>query len=282
MLLLGSSGMLGGEIANVLKQEPKIEVLAVNRSTRVEGKEFSAGESNINVLLEEFRPNYVLNAIGIIKQKEVLYKSREIETEMQKVNSKFPHMVAESCLETGAAFIQIATDCVFSGERGPYDEFSPHDAIDNYGKSKSAGEVNFPNSLNIRCSIIGTEKYSSYSLWSWLLSQPEKASIHGYTNHLWNGVTTKTFAQMLRGLIMQRHEISGTYHLVPRDYVSKFELLKILADKNQRGDLNISEYSATPAIDRRLNTQFKDVNELLWKCAGYRYVPSIEEVIKDH
>ena len=36
---------------------------------------------------------------------------------------------------------QIATDCVFSGKIGGYNELSNHDDLDIYGVSKSMGEV---------------------------------------------------------------------------------------------------------------------------------------------
>ena len=48
---------------------------------------------------------------------------------------------------------QIATDCVFDGEKGNYSELDSHNARDVYGKSKSLGEVNNKNFYNLRCSF---------------------------------------------------------------------------------------------------------------------------------
>ena len=72
---------------------------------------------------------------------------------------------------------QIATDCVFSGTVGNYNEMAKHDALDVYGKTKSLGEVNIKNFFNIRVSIIGKELDTKNSLVEWFLSNEKKEKI---------------------------------------------------------------------------------------------------------
>ena len=97
--------------------------------------------------------------------------------------------------------IQIATDCVYSGKTGGYNEDSLHDALDAYGKTKSLGEVRSSTFLNIRSSIIGPEINHKVLLLEWFLKQPKGAVLNGFSNHLWNGVTTLQFAELCLTII---------------------------------------------------------------------------------
>ena len=52
--------------------------------------------------------------------------------------------------------IHVTTDCVFSGKDGNYNENSIHDETNDYGISKSLGEL--CDTTIIRTSIIGENK----------------------------------------------------------------------------------------------------------------------------
>ena len=88
---------------------------------------------------------------------------------------------------------QIATDCVYDGSNKLYSENSLHNPLDVYGKSKSLGEVDNKNFFNIRASIIGKEIKNHKSLYDWFRNQNKNSKVNGFTNHLWNGITTKSF-----------------------------------------------------------------------------------------
>ena len=57
-----------------------------------------------------------------------------------KVNSLFPFQLSKIIKLKKNKIYQI-TDCVFSGEKGNYNEMSEHDALDVYGKTKSLGKL---------------------------------------------------------------------------------------------------------------------------------------------
>jgi len=56
------------------------------------------------------------------------------------VNATGAQAVAKAAAAIGACLIQISTDCVFSGEGGPFSEDDPVGPINAYGASKLAGE----------------------------------------------------------------------------------------------------------------------------------------------
>jgi len=78
----------------------------------------------------------------------------------------------------GARLVHISTDCVFSGLRGGYTELDHPDSDDLYGRTKLLGEVDYPDAVTLRTSIIGHELRGGRSLLSWFLSQEGK--VKGY------------------------------------------------------------------------------------------------------
>ena len=246
--ILGATGMLGSACAKVLPDAIK--------PTR---KDFDALVDTPNF------QGWVINCIGAIPQRI------NDPALMNKLNSEFPHKIES------AKVIQIVTDCVFSGQKGNYSESSPKDPIDLYGRTKLSGET--ARSLKIRCSIIGPDK-SNASLFEWVRQQPENSRIDGYADHYWNGVSTHAFALLAKGIIETDYWHSRTVHFVPRDFVSKYELVKLIAKKVGRNDIQIHKKITGNPINRTLGTDFPEINKKLWKLAGFDEIPTIQEIVE--
>jgi dTDP-4-dehydrorhamnose reductase len=260
ILILGASGMLGHKIADELAD---LDALALSRS------EYEAFHSLESFDLTE--NDWVINCIGSIPQ-----KNDDVETFI-RVNALFPKFLAD----TKASVIQIATDCVFDGAKGSYTESDPKTAKDIYGLTKYLGEVSRDRFLNLRASIIGPELTSKKSLFEWVRTQPKGASIYGFANHHWNGVTTQAFAKVVRGLIKTQIKLGGTFHLVPGDQVSKYQLVKMIAAATGRTDLTIKPKIVEP-IDRTLQTDFPNMNSMFWRVAGYESAPTVQQMIYEN
>jgi len=249
--ILGSTGMLGSACAKLFPE-------AVTPS-RIE----------FDALVDEPKfSGWVINCIGAIPQR---ISNPEL---MYKLNAELPKKLANS----NAKVIQIATDCVFSGRKGKYTELSDKDPTDLYGKTKWEGEQS--PIMKIRCSIIGPDKTNA-SLFEWVRKQPEGATIPGYTDHFWNGVSTNIFAKLTKGIIEANFWQNKTFHFVPSDYVSKFELVKLIAERTNRLDLNIIQKDTGKSINRTLATAYPEINKHLWKLAGYDQMPSIREIVEE-
>jgi dTDP-4-dehydrorhamnose reductase len=278
--------MLGSTLARYLT--PLVdEVVEINRSgtSIVNGNKvltFDAVQGQlIREYLEREQFDLVVNAVGLIKQ--LINESNQEDTKIAYlINSDLPRELNAYAKHSSTPIIQIGTDCVYSGLGGNYSEDSEFDCNDLYGLSKVSGELESKSMMTIRCSIIGHEVKSSVSLMDWFLSQPASTSVNGYTNHIWNGVTTLTFARVIHGVISKNTYSPGTIHLVPKDQISKFELLQILAEKFGRKDIEIKEFEAEIGVNRTLATLFPHKNEQLWLNAGYTQVPSIAELIQEY
>jgi len=289
ILILGATGMLGSQVLKTLQELKNFKIYATFKNSKkitalrklieindnVSFIKFNVGLFN-KIKLSKF--NYIINCIGLIKP-YINEKNQSTILEALKVNSLFPHQLITSSKKV--KIFQIATDCVFDGKKGNYIETDSHNPIDVYGKTKSLGELKYSNFFNIRCSIIGPELDSHKSLLDWFRFLPLNSKIKGFKNHDWNGVTTYAFGKVLSGIIKSNLKIPQTIHLIPKNSLNKFNLLKTFKKHFLRNDISISAINFKDKINRTLNTTYAEINKKLWKSAGYKSIPTIEHLIKE-
>jgi len=289
ILILGSTGMLGSQVLRTLQELKNFKIYATYKDNKKLSilKNLVKINSNVNfvkfnigflskIKLSKF--DYIVNCIGIIKP-YINEKDQSSILEAIKVNSLFPHQLITASKKV--KIFQIATDCVFDGSKGNYVEIDGHDPIDVYGKTKSLGELKYPNFFNIRCSIIGPELGAHKSLLDWFKFLPLNSKIKGFKNHNWNGITTYAFGKVIYGLIKSNLKIPQTIHLVPKNSINKFNLLKIFKKLFLRKDIFISPINSKDKINRTLKTTYPDLNKKIWKSAGYKDIPTLEYLIKE-
>jgi len=236
VLVLGVTGMLGSTLFRYLSAETNYQVWGTLRSP-AGCKHFSSDTysrliSHIDVLdsdnlvsvMEQVRPDVVINCVGLIKQ---LADAKDPLTALP-LNAMFPHRLANLCALSGARLVHISTDCVFSGHKGMYAEQDVSDAKDLYGKSKFIGELHdASHAVTLRTSIIGHELQSNESLIDWFLSQKE--STKGYEKAIFSGLPTIELARVIKKYVIPRPELNGLYH-VSVEPIDKLSLLKLVAE----------------------------------------------------
>ncbi len=292
VVILGTTGMLGSIILDLFTKNDDFDLIATYRNeTDAEKLKDTYGVVDFRVLdventsVENIKEvvadaKWVVNAIGVIKP--YIHDDNVEESERAiRINSLFPYNLGKATSETDAKVLQIATDCVYSGNKGQYIESDAHDALDVYGKTKSLGETYLDNMLHLRCSIVGPELKAHLSLLDWFLSQDNNAEVNGYTNHQWNGITTLHFARIIRGIIKEDININHIQHIVPGNLISKANLLKNFAKEFGRDDITINSVEAPKIIDRTLATTNNKLNCEIWKAAGYSTPPTIEQMIAE-
>lgn len=218
--VFGSNGMLGHVVVETLN--PHYHVVPVTRDM------FDATTDDLGKVLRHVNNNdVVINCIGAIPQKNPSTR------DYIQLNTLFPLKIQHLMSRIGFKFIHITTDCVFDGKKGSYVETDEHTANDIYGTTKSLGEPRF--ACVIRTSIIGEELTGKKSLLEWVRSNKD-GQIFGYTNHLWNGVTCKTLANVILKIIQTNEYWTGVRHIHSPNIVSKYDLCKYI---NEAYDLNI-------------------------------------------
>ena len=260
ILVLGGDGMLGHQMFKSLSSKHDVRVTLRQRlsaykefnlftaENAYEGVEVGSVDGLIEVL-GEFRPEAVVNAVGIVKQRSTAKES----VPSLEINSLFPHRLAGLCKAAGVRMVHMSTDCVFSGRKGRYRETDLSDAEDLYGRTKYLGEVYESHCVTLRTSIIGKELSRKQGLLEWFMSQ--RGSVQGFTNALFSGFTTLELSRIIEKVLTEYPEKGGLYH-VSSDPISKFDLLTLIKRKmGLRIEIVPTE---EPRLDRSLDsTKFR-------------------------
>jgi len=286
VVVLGSSGMLGSHVTRFLEDQEHniVESNRNSKSSLKTGRIFhlDATEGNLLETLANYKNfDYLINCIGVIRHK-IRTDNVDSIISCTLVNSIFPLELSKFAVTSKCKVINIYTDCVFSGEKGVYTESDTKDPTDLYGYTKMIGEQNSSQTMNIRSSFVGKELNNKVELLSWLINQPENGKILGYINHFWNGVTALHIAKIINAIISKGLFKNGTFHLVPSDSVTKFNLISQIAKFASREDIFISPIEAEQSINRTLTTNFPEFNLAMWEAAGYRSVPTVDALIKEY
>ena len=277
VIVLGSTGMLGSAVHRQLVSAG----LDVIEASRTSGLKFDARELQSHRLIQVGdleAGDYIVNCVGLTKSRinEQSIDSRALAV---RLNVDFPNDLALAAENAGVRVIQVATDCVFSGTLGSYSESAKHDAEDVYGKTKSLGETPSHAVMHLRCSLIGPELGRNSLFFEWVRQQPEGASILGFTNHMWNGLTSNVFGQIVSGIVKDGLFVPGVQHLVPEDKVSKDQLVRVELEALERADVKVSSVEAPYKVDRTLSTHNDQANLNLFAAAGYKNPPTIAEMV---
>ncbi len=265
IVVLGSTGMLGWAVGNHFIQTSVTDNISL--SYRDERYAYGRNKFFFGIPYNKYsfckiEGDVVINCIGVIKP----FAEKNVAHTIL-VNSVFPHELADYCKSKGIKLIHITTDCVYSGATGAYDENSPHDSMDVYGRSKSMGEPG--NCMVIRTSIIGEEVKGKVSFVEWAKSN-RGGRLKGFQNHYWNGLTTNQCAKVFEEIIRRDLYQEGVFHVFSPAPVSKYELLN-LTNERFKLNLEIESINADPPINRSLTT-IKDLNKTLT-------IPTIQEQI---
>ena len=276
VLVLGASGMLGNAVLKFFSESSGFDVYGSARSSTVlkllpkklhshvlTGIDIESFDSIAN-LFAVVHPDVVINCIGLVKQ----LAEADDPLAAIPINAILPHRLARLCQVGKARLVHMSTDCVFSGSKGMYEEADAPDANDLYGRTKFLGEVDYPNAITLRTSIIGHELAGNRSLVGWFLAQ--EGSVKGFKRAIFSGLPTVEIARIIRDHVIPNPELRGLHH-VSADPINKYDLLRLVAQVYEKNIEIIPDNTLT--IDRSLNSaSFRDLT-------GY-IPPAWEELVR--
>jgi len=280
ILILGGSGMLGHQLFKHLKDRHDVratlrqEIAAFTKFNIFNSRNAYSGidvrsTDKLEEIFNDFHPNVVVNAVGIIKQ---LPSAKESIPSIA-INALFPHQLALICQQKTTRMIHLSTDCVFSGKKGNYREKDPADAQDLYGRTKLLGEVGEKPCITLRTSMIGKELIRKESLLEWFLSRKE--SVKGFKNAIFSGFTTQELSRIIEMIVTQYPTASGVYH-VSSDPISKYDLLLMIKKRLKLPHKIVADESFV--CDRSLNSS-KFRRQFNFNPPGWEQM--VEELAKD-
>jgi dTDP-4-dehydrorhamnose reductase len=274
ILVLGANGMAGHVITIGLRESfSNYDVISVARSNSLIKPTFLLDISNfidLEKLIHKVVPDIIINCIGLL--------NKNAEDNPEKailINSYLPHFLESITKLSKIKIIHISTDCVFSGKEGNYLESSFKNGVGFYAQSKALGEIINNKDLTIRTSIIGPEiNNNGIGLFHWYYNQT--GQISGYTNALWTGVTTIELLRAINASI--KENLTGLYHLVNNQKISKYDLLNIINDEFKR-DVIILKDSKYKIDKSLLNTR----SDFSFRVKEYRdMLTEVNKWVKKH
>ncbi len=152
--------------------------------------------------------------------------------EASAINSEAPAFLARLAQELKSHFVYISTDAVFDGKQGNYSETDTPAPVNVYGETKLHGEQQVlqgsPLPLAIRVNIYGWNAQPKLSLAEWILSRLDSGkTVPGFTDVHFTPLLVNDLAELL--LAMLDRGLSGLYHVVGSERVSKFEFARRVA-----------------------------------------------------
>lgn len=238
VLILGAKGMAGHMISLYLKENTDWDIISWGRE-EFEVKEEIKWKEKIQEVNSSNQIDCIINCIGILKP--VANANPILGVRM---NSLFPHELAKLGTELKTKVIHLSSDC--------------WEDLDVYGRSKRAGEIDYPDHLTIRTSIIGPElKNDGSGLFQWFMTQ--KSEVNGFVNHYWDGVITLELAKMIKSLIEKKSDLTNIIEFRTKNKVSKFELLSYL---NETFEKNIKLGKKETEVVDKTNNQADILCEL--------------------
>jgi len=275
--------MLGQMVKRVLSRQEELTVKSTSHYKKTLDSLLFNVENGIDglrqILEQQKHIDYIINCIGILSS-NIDENDQESVRRSILINALFPNELANLTQEFGVRVIQISTDGVFAKISGVCLEDSPCNCDDVYGKTRSLGEVNATNFLNLRCSIIGPSPYSQRGLLNWFLSLPKGSTVYGYTDQMWTGITTLQFSNLCHKLITDdffdvvRRE-SAVHHFCPNRSVSKYELLQLFRSHFRNDIIVKPSINRDQAVSRTLDTKYNGIKE------KFRYNNSMQKAIKE-
>lgn len=176
-------------------------------------------------IFERVRPDTVIHAAG---NKDVKFCENNA-AEAERINGLGTQNVAHACRKIGASLLYLSTDLVFDGLRGAYKEDELPQPSLAYGRSKLQGERFAREELKDVAICRSGGVYGKGSpLLSWLSAELEAGRTVDCFEDVFNTPTyAENLAEMMEAIMKKR--LTGVFHTVGRERVSRFEFFKCYA-----------------------------------------------------
>lgn len=230
VLITGAGGQLGCSLSNLLANNEKYEILALDFS--------GLDITNRNAVLsriDSFRPDIIINAAAYTSVDQA-----EIDTSSAyNVNVKGVQYLAEAAIKHNSAILHISTDYVFDGYKsGKYKETDIVNPLCVYGKSKAEGEhlllTSVPKTIILRTSWAFGEHGDNFVKTVLRLAKTRDTlgivadQIGGPT---YTGDIAAALIQIAEKIVNDEKIQYGIYHFTGMPYVSWFDFAKAILDE---------------------------------------------------
>ena len=232
ILITGASGLLGANLA--LTTGGQHDVVAIYHNHAIASDQFRSQradlslEDNVFDLVDRTKPEWIIHCAAATN----VDRCQEDPAMAWRYNVDMTRYLAEAARRTGSRMVYISTDSVFDGCHGNYNEKDMPVPINEYAKSKLAGEQAARTELDsvilIRTNFYGWNVQNKLSLAEWILKNLERGrSINGFQDVYFTPILVTDLANII--LLMIEQEVHGLYHVAGGQRCNKYEFGRKLA-----------------------------------------------------
>jgi dTDP-4-dehydrorhamnose reductase len=238
VLVTGANGLLGQALVERLVDD-EVEVTATARDDTLRAGADCAyrpmdvtDPDAVTAAFEAVEPDVVVNCAAMSD----VTACDEDRNRAWATNARAVKRLAKHCTDRRAHLIQVSTDFVFNGKRGPYDEDARPDPVNYYGRTKLAAEnalreVGVPDWTVVRTVLLyGTGAALSRSnIVQWMMEQLAAGeTIHVVTDQHRTPTYVPDLADGIARVIDR--DATGIYHMSGREMVTIHELAETVAE----------------------------------------------------
>jgi len=233
ILVTGASGLLGASVVlQAVETHRPVTGLCWRHLLQVSGADTYTvdltNSAETRRVIADLRPSSIIHCAAATG----VDWCEDHPDQADQINVCASSLLAELAQEIDAQFLQISTDSVFDGERGNYSEKDPPAPLNVYAKTKLAAELgvlrHHRSPLIARANFYGWNAQEKQSLGEWILGQLRNGNpVPGFTDVYFCPMLVNHLAEML--LTMLDRGISGIYHVVGSERISKYEFARRLA-----------------------------------------------------
>ena len=224
ILLFGRNGQVGWELQRTLAPLGGVEAL--------DQPELDLADTlSLEKTILEARPNLIVNAAAYT----AVDRAEQEQQAAWAVNAAAPGVMAETAKRIGAGLVHFSTDFVFDGNKGkPYTENDPPQPLNQYGRSKLAGEEAVKQAgeayLILRTSWVYSLRGDNFvaKVLAWSRKHTALRIVADQTGSpTWARMLAETVAILLGRSgpdpVSYLKEVQGLYHLAGAGQATRFE-----------------------------------------------------------
>ena len=267
ILVTGSSGLLGINLAQEVMRAH--EVIGVDRGKlisppfRIIRKDLLEDDA-IDYIIDSAQPDGLINCAALADI-DVCEGKPDLA---RRLNMDLPVGLAKACKARGIFLVHISTDAVFDGQKdGFYTEEDSPNPLGMYAKTKLAGERAvldvYPEAIVSRVNFYGWSLGGRRSLAEFFFNNlTNNKSMSGFTDVIFCPMLANDTARVLMKMIQK--ELSGLYHLVGPQAMSKYQFGVEIARKFRLSESEISPKSilSSGLTARRSHNLWLSTNKL--------------------
>jgi len=229
ILIIGASGLVGGNLYEVYNADQSCELLIGTHSQYETPLTIKYSTSDENLPPEIANVNWdVIVHTGALTHVDKCETEPELSYNLTVLSTK---RLLEVAKRSNAKFVYTSTDYVFDGENGPYSEESFPNPLNIYGKHKLEAEnlvIEYGNSLVLRITnVYGKELRKKNYISRTIDALADGKTVFEIDAPYDQFATPINALDVARAItLLVKDDKTGIYHIASTDFMSRVQLLQ--------------------------------------------------------